>query len=114
MRMDFATGTHSFAFRPENEFEFQSLYSCRSSSQVFPSAEIVFSSLVCPCLPEVPDNSDEINGLTWSFPFLFSDKLSNAKGTVCHLDLTDNFPVQSRPYQISPRRLKILRPGPAE
>jgi hypothetical protein len=76
---------------------------------MFPCAENVFSGLVCPCVPEVPGNAAEINEFMRSFPALFSDKLGTAKGTVCHLELTDNVPVRSRPYQCSPPRLKILR-----
>ena len=109
VRMNFATGTYSFDFRPEKEFEFHSLDSCGSPPQVFPCAENRFSSIVCPCVPEVPDTSAKINELMRSFPALFSDKLGTAKGTVCHLELTDNVPVRSRPYQCSPPRLKILR-----
>jgi hypothetical protein len=107
--MDFATGTYSFAFHPEKDFECQLLDPCRSPSQVFLCAENVASILVCPCVPVVSDNSAEINELKRSFPALFSDKRGTAKGTVCHLEVTDNVPVLSRQYQCSPPHLKILR-----
>jgi hypothetical protein len=44
-----------------------------------------------------------------SFPDLFSDKLGTTKGMVCHLELMDNIPVRSWPYQYSPPCSKILR-----
>jgi hypothetical protein len=64
-------------------------------------------SLTCPCFPAVQDDSAKLDQLVRSFPALFSDGLGTVKGMVCHLDLTDNVPVRSRPYQCSP--LQILR-----
>jgi hypothetical protein len=43
------------------------------------------------------------------FPKLFSDQLGMVKGMVCRIDLTDDVPVRSRPYQCSPPRLQALR-----
>jgi hypothetical protein len=93
--MDFAMGQYSFAFHPEKEFEFCPQHFCRCLLKVFPCPEDVFHRLVCPCLPEVPDNSVELNELMWGLSALFSNKLGTAKGTVCHLDLMDSTPVWS-------------------
>jgi hypothetical protein len=42
------------------------------------------------------------------FPKLFSDQFGTVKEMVCQLDLTDDVPVRSRPYQCSPPRLQAL------
>jgi hypothetical protein len=51
----------------------------------------------------------KLDQLTRSFPTLFSDQLGMVKGMVCSLDLIDDRPVRSRPYQCSPARLQALR-----
>jgi hypothetical protein len=95
--MDFETQRFSFALRSEKEFDFQPLDFCRNSQQAFPCSDEEFGLLMCPCLPEVTDNSCQLSKLVQSFPALFSDRLGTAKWVVCHLDLTDNTPVRSRP-----------------
>jgi hypothetical protein len=79
------------------------------SSQAFPCSEEVFNLLMCSCLPDGPDNSAEFVELIRSFPALFSDKLGTVKWMVCHLEVTDNTSVRSRPYQCFHPRLQILR-----
>jgi hypothetical protein len=43
------------------------------------------------------------------FPKLFSHQLGKVRRMVCQLDLTDDVPVRSRPYQCSPPGLRALR-----
>ncbi|PNF41459.1 hypothetical protein B7P43_G13385 [Cryptotermes secundus] len=53
--------------------------------------------------------SRKLDQLVKSFLNLFSGRLGTVKGMVCELDLLDDRPVHSRPYQCSPPRLKALR-----
>jgi hypothetical protein len=107
--MDFSTRRYIFTFHPEKEFEFHSLDFCKDPSRAFPCSEETFRRLICPCFPDVHDNSAKLSELIRSFPAIFSDKLGTVKGMVCHLDLSDSTPVLWRPHQCSPPRLQILR-----
>jgi hypothetical protein len=93
VRTDFATGSYSFAFHPDRDFEFHPLDLCKSLSHAFQCHEETFHSSVCPCLLEGSGLPVEIKKLMQRFPALFSDKLGTAKGMVCHLELIDNIPV---------------------
>jgi hypothetical protein len=95
VRIDFGISRYSFGFRPEREFDICSLDLCKDSSLSFPCSEEAFSRLVCPCFPILRDDSNRFDRLIRSFPALFSDKLGNVKGILCHLDLTDGIPVRS-------------------
>jgi hypothetical protein len=64
---------------------------------------------MCPCLPDLRDNSTKFDELIRSFSALFSDKLGTVKGMVCLLDVTESTSVRSRPYQCFHSRLQILR-----
>jgi hypothetical protein len=59
--------------------------------------------------PTKPSGSHQLDQLVSAFPDLFSEQLGTVKGMACHLDLTDDIPVRSRPYQCSPPRLQALR-----
>jgi hypothetical protein len=109
LRIDVTTGSYSFAFHPDRDFEFHPLDLCKSPSHAFQCCEETLHSSVCPCLSEGLGLPVEVSKLIQRFSALFSGKLGTAKGTVCHLEVIDNIPVWLRPYQCSPPRLKILR-----
>jgi hypothetical protein len=54
-------------------------------------------------------DSHKLDQLVLAFPNLFSDQLGMMKGMVCRLDLIDDMPVHSRPYQCSPPCLQALQ-----
>jgi hypothetical protein len=51
----------------------------------------------------------KVDQLVMSFLKLFSEKVGTVKGMVCDIDLTDEVPVRSHPYQCAPPKLQILR-----
>jgi hypothetical protein len=109
MRLDFATRRYSFGFKPETEFEFAWLDVTKRAPQEFPCPREESSHLMCESVKEVAEDSGTLNNLMQDFPALFLEELGTVKGLVCHLDLVDNTPVRSRPYQCPPPKLQALR-----
>jgi hypothetical protein len=109
VRIDFSTRKYYFLFQPESEFDFESMDLGKCKSQEFPCSYDALQKLLCGSIPGGSDNSAEIAKLMRSFPALFSDRLGTVKQMVCQLDLSDNIPVRSRPYQCSPPRMQALR-----
>jgi hypothetical protein len=109
VRIDSSARRYCFLFQPEREFKIESLYFDKGNSQEFPCSCGALEELLCGSISSGSENSAELAKLTRSFPSLFSDRLGSVKGMVCHLDLSDNVPVRSRPYQCSPPRFQALR-----
>jgi hypothetical protein len=76
----------------------------KNRADVLPCLEDQLMGLACQC-----SASPSIERVVEGFPKLFSEKLGTVKGMVCEIELTDNAPVCSRPYQCSPPKLQILR-----
>jgi hypothetical protein len=108
MQLDFASSSYSFAFRPSCRYDFESL-DLSKKDLLFPYSEKAMAQLVNHISPMSPSDSHELDQLVSAFPNLFSDQLGTVKGMECQLDLTDDIPVRSRPYQCSPPRLQALR-----
>jgi hypothetical protein len=109
MRLDFASSSYSFAFQPLCQYDFDSFGFSEQHHHLFPCSESVLNDLVAHVSPVSVDGSRKLDQLVLSFPRLFSNQLGTVKGMVCCLDLTDEVPVRSRPYQCSPPRLQALR-----
>jgi hypothetical protein len=107
VQLDFATSSYSFAFDPESRFQFEALALPKGESPSFPCGSEEMNRLTSFVLPK--SGPSEVDQLVEKFPELFSDKLGTVKGMVCDIDLTDEVPVRSRPYQCSPPRLEALR-----
>jgi hypothetical protein len=108
MQLDFATLSYKFAFEPTCHYDFERLDFCSHESRPFPCSEEL-TNLAAYSSPVSQSESLKLDGLVRSFPKLFSGCLGTVKGMVCELDLVDDRPVRSRPYQCSPPRLKALR-----
>jgi hypothetical protein len=54
-------------------------------------------------------DSRKLDQVVLQFPNLFPDQLGTVKGMAFQLDLVDDIPVRSRPYQYSPSHLQSLR-----
>jgi hypothetical protein len=107
MKLNFGNSCYSFGFKPSREFEFQSFDFGKNRTDVLPCLKDQLIGLACQrslCFV-----SPSIERVVEGFPKLFFEKLGTVKGMVCEIDLTDNVPVRSRPYQCSPPKLKILR-----
>jgi hypothetical protein len=79
------------------------------SYHVFPCSEEALNEFVAYTSSLIISDSRKLDQLVLDFPKLLSDQLGTVKGMVCQLDLTDDVPVRSRPYQCSPPRLQALR-----
>jgi hypothetical protein len=109
MRLDFATSSYTFAFQPLCRYDFEPFKFSEQRYGVFPCTEEALQELVAYTSPVGVADSRKLDQLVLAFPNLFSDRLGTVKGMVCQLDLTDDIPVRSRPYQCSPPRLQALR-----
>jgi transposase InsO family protein len=109
VQLNFATQKYSFLFSPERDFDFEPQELGEGTSLKFPLPIEQGAGLMCGPSAASSENDPEIDRLLRAFPALFSDRLGTVKGMTCHLDLTDNLPVRSRPYQCSPPRLNVLR-----
>ncbi|PNF31069.1 hypothetical protein B7P43_G17391, partial [Cryptotermes secundus] len=109
VQLDFVARKYSFRFCPEKDFDFEPFELRLGMSLKFPSSVKPVAALLCG--PSVAGSEEPVDivELLQEFPGLFSDRLGTVKGMTCHLDLSDNIPVRSRPYQCSPPRLKLLR-----
>jgi hypothetical protein len=109
MQLDFSASSYSFAFQKARQNYFESLDSSmlRSCSFPFEKGALIGRAMVTSSLSTT--EASKLDQLIQSFPALFSDQLGAVKGMVCRLDLTDDRPVRSRPYQCSPPRLQALR-----
>jgi hypothetical protein len=76
---------------------------------VFPCPEEALKELVAYTSSLSVSDSRKLDQLVLRFPKPFSDQLGTVKGMVCQLDLTDDVPVRSRPYQCPSPRLQALR-----
>jgi transposase InsO family protein len=109
VRIDFAARKYCFLFHPELEFTWEQFNLAQITSREFPCPGEAKEKLLCEALLEDSTDSAEIRELIYGFPALFSDELGTVKGMTCHLDLSDTIPVRSRPYQLSPPRMQVLR-----
>jgi hypothetical protein len=109
IRIDFATSSYSFAFDKAHQYDFEPMDSSLLRSGSFPFEEEVSAGQRLDTSSLCTTEGRELDKLVSSFSTLFSDQLGTVKGMVCHLDLTDDQPVRSRPYQCSPPRLQALR-----
>jgi hypothetical protein len=109
MQLDFATSSYSFAFQKGRQYDFESLDSSVLSSCPFPSEEGALIGRAMNISSLGTTEAGKLDQLVRSFPSLFSDQLGTVKGMMCNLDLVDDRPVRSRPYQCSPPRLQALR-----
>jgi hypothetical protein len=109
MQLDFATLSYKFAFERTCRYDFERLDFCSHESLAFPCSEKELTNLAAYSSPVSQSESLKLDGLVRSFPKLFSGRLGTVKGMVCELDLPDDRPVRSRPYQCSRPRLKALR-----
>jgi hypothetical protein len=109
MKLDFANMCYTFAFQPSCRYDFESLELSRPCYNLFPCSEEALTELVAYTSSMSPSDSRKLDQLVRNFPKLFSDQLGTVKGMVCQLDLTDDVPVRSGPYQCSPPRLLALR-----
>jgi hypothetical protein len=109
VQMDFATFSFSFAFDKLRRYDLASVEVPSMPSLSFPCTEEEWQGVVACAWSLCVSESRKIEQLVRDFPRMFSDQLGTVKGMVCHLDLTDDLPVRSRPYQCSPPRLKALR-----
>jgi transposase InsO family protein len=109
MQIDFSTRRYGFAFHADQNFQWESYNLQQCAAQRFPSSNEPVTAM----LGETPSppsyESADILDLLRGFPALFSGGLGSVRNMVCHLDLIDNIPVRSRPYQCSPPRLQQLR-----
>jgi hypothetical protein len=102
MQLDFATSSYTFAFEGSCQYDFEPLDFSSLYSHCFPCPEEVLKQLVAYTSSMSLSEPSKLDQLVLSFPKLFSDQLGSVKGMVCQLDLTDDLPVRSRPYQCSP------------
>ncbi|PNF27381.1 hypothetical protein B7P43_G17494, partial [Cryptotermes secundus] len=109
MQLDFSTMSYKFAFDLACQYDFERLDVCSRDLQEFPCSEKDLPRLAAYSSPVSQQESRKLDQLVKSFPNLFSGRLGTVKGMVCELDLLDDRPVRSRPYQCSPPRLKALR-----
>jgi hypothetical protein len=109
MQLDFANSCYTFAFQKSCRYDFESLDFSAHHFHGFPCPEEALKELIAYTSSLHVSNSHKLDQLVLGFPKLFSDQLGTVKGMVCQLDLTDDVPVCSRPYQCSPPRLQALR-----
>jgi hypothetical protein len=109
MKLDFVNGCYMFAFRPFSHYDFESMDLSMGCYNLFPCSEKAMTDLVAYTSSICPSAARRLDQLVQNFPKLFSDQLDTVKWMVCQLDLTDDVPVRSRPYQCSPPRLLALR-----
>jgi hypothetical protein len=76
---------------------------------VFPCSKEALNEFVAYTSSLSISDSRKLDQLMLDFPKLFFDQLGTVKGMTCQLDLTDDVPVRSRPYQCSPPRLQAPR-----
>ena len=100
---------YKYAFDLACQDDFERLDVCSRDLQEFPCSEKDLPRLAAYSSPVSQQESRKLDQLVKSFPNLFSGRLGTVKGMVCELDLLDDHPVRSRPYQCSPPRLKALR-----
>jgi hypothetical protein len=106
---NFATFSYAFVFARSCQYDFEPLDFSAWNSHCFPCPEEVLKQLVDYTSSMSLSDSSKLEQLVLSFPKLFSDQLGTVKGMICQLDLTDDLPVRSGPYQCSPPRLQALR-----
>lgn len=87
-------GIYHFQFRPQQKYEFLSNSTSASGKTAMPVVERPACS---------------ISTFIKEFPVLFSDRPGTVRGRTCSIELVDNVPVRSPPYQCSPPRLIALR-----
>jgi hypothetical protein len=102
IQLDFATFSFSFAFDKSRRYDFVPVDVSSMHSQCFPSTEEAWKEVVAGTWSLCVSESRKLDQLGRDFPKLFSDQLGTVKGMVCQLDLIDDLPVRSRPYQCSP------------
>lgn len=109
MQLDFSTMTYTFAFDRACRYDFERFDGGSRDGKSFPCSEQALTQLVACASPGSPREARKLDQLVRGFPNLFSGRLGTVKGMVCELELVDDQPVRSRPYQCSPPRLKALR-----
>jgi hypothetical protein len=108
IQLDFSTLSYKFAFDPTCRYNFERFGFCSHESLAYPCSEEL-TNLAAYSSPVSQSESLKLDGLVRSFPKLFLGRLGTVKEMVCELDLVDDQPVRSRPYQCTPPRLKALR-----
>jgi hypothetical protein len=109
INLNFGNSTCAFAFEPSLVFQFEAIDSSKQYSNFFPCAEDDLDRLSAFCTYLGPTQTRQLDQVVSEFPSLFSDKIGTVKGMICDIDLSDDIPVRSRPYQYAPPKLQILR-----
>jgi hypothetical protein len=109
MQLDFSTSSSKFAFDLACQYDFERLDFWSRDSHSFPCPEQELTKLAAYSSPMSQLDSRNLDQFVRSLPNLFSERLGTVKGMVCELDIVDDQPVRSRPYQCSPLRLRALR-----
>jgi hypothetical protein len=109
MQIDFANSCYTFAFQKSCRYDFEAFDPSMLQSCSFPCSEEDLVELIGYTSSLSVSYSRKLDQLVLGFSKLFSDQLCTVKVMVCQLDLTDDVPVRSRPYQCSPPRLQALR-----
>ena len=101
-------GTFRFGFKMGQEFNFKTVAEVRGRPVNYFQGEIEERQYICGEVAQ-PGDLGNYGHLVDEFPELFADRLGTVKGRMCHIELTDNLPVRSPPYQCSPPKLQQLR-----
>jgi hypothetical protein len=108
MQLDFAMSLYTFPFNRSCQYDFEPLDFSSWNSHCFPCPKEVLKQLVAYTSSMSLLDSSKLDQLVLLFLKLFSDQLGTVKGMVCQLDLTDDLPVLSQPYQCSSPCLQAL------